>query len=89
MHVSYHVITGHLHYYGARGFVQDARRAAHYFRLAAEHGDATAISSLAQMHAQGVGVKQNNETALRMFKEAAAQVSNSARWMSAEVRVTL
>lgn len=43
-------------------------KAATYFELAAKAGDPTAAGSLGLMYAQGVGVSQSNETALRYFR---------------------
>lgn len=68
------VALGHLHYYGARGMPHDPVRAARYFQAAASHIDRPApeaLTSLAQMHLQGVGVIGNNDTAFRYFEEAA------------------
>jgi TPR repeat protein len=66
---------GHLHFYGARGVAHDPVRAARYFQAAITHHErpaAEALSSLAQMHLQGIGVVGNNDTARQYFEEAAA-----------------
>lgn len=73
------VALGHLHFFGARGFEQNAERAAKYFRAAAAQGDTGAMSSLGQMHVQGLGVPQNNDTAFRYLSEAANKHNAAAQ----------
>ncbi len=65
---------GQLHFYGAKGVSRDEALAAQYFQKAAAQGDAGAMTNLGHMHLSGVGVEQNNETALTYFKQAADKV---------------
>ncbi len=65
---------GQLHFYGAKGVPRDEILAAQYFQKAAAQGDAGAMTNLGHMHLSGVGVAQNNETALMYFKQAADKV---------------
>eukprot|EP00656_Telonema_subtile_P047194 TRINITY_DN5406_c0_g1_i1.p1 TRINITY_DN5406_c0_g1~~TRINITY_DN5406_c0_g1_i1.p1 ORF type:complete len:464 (-),score=130.15 TRINITY_DN5406_c0_g1_i1:265-1656(-) len=58
---------GQLYYHGAQGVHRDYLQAAKYFQLAAGQGDAASMSTLGHMHAQGLGMEQNNETALVWF----------------------
>lgn len=44
---------------------QDYRRALHYFRAAAAKGDPEAAAQIGHLHANGLGVPANNETALK------------------------
>jgi SEL1 protein len=61
---------GHLHYWGARGLAQDFGAAARWFSMAADGGEAHAMSMLGHMYANGLSVTQNNETALKWFTQA-------------------
>ncbi len=54
-------------------------QAARYFRAAAAAHDTKALVSLAHMHAMGTGVKQENETAFRLFSEAAEKGDSNAQ----------
>ena len=61
--------VGQLFNFGARGMQQDHRKAYQYFTQAAAAGDADAMSHLGHMHANGLGVKASNETALSLFRK--------------------
>ena len=73
------VALGHLHFYGARGFEQNPERAARYFKAAALQGDTSAMSSLGQMHVQGIGVPQSNDTAFKYLSQAAERHNPGAQ----------
>ena len=64
---------GHLHYHGARGLPADADKAFAYYSKAAAAGESAAYSHLGNMYAQGVGVEQNNATALEYFTRGVAK----------------
>ena len=53
--------------------MQDWTQAAHYFRQAAELGDADGQFNLGLSYAQGEGVAQNYDEAAKWWKRAAAQ----------------
>lgn len=52
-----------------RRLVHLQEKAALHFERAAKAGDPTAAGSMGQMYSHGVGVPQNNETALRYFRQ--------------------
>ena len=64
---------GHLHYHGARGLPADVSKAFEYYSKAAAAGEPSAFSHVGNMYAQGVGVAQNNETALDWFRRGAGK----------------
>lgn len=64
---------GHLHYHGARGLPADSAKAFEYYSKAASAGEPTAFSHLGNMYAQGVGVDQDNATALEYFRRGAVK----------------
>ncbi len=55
--------------------------AAHLYEQLAELGDATSQFYVGQMYWQGVGVDQNNDTALRWLEKANAQGDRRARYV--------
>jgi TPR repeat protein len=67
-------MLGQMNYMGV-GTDVNLPRAVEYFNQAANQGDATAKAYLAQMHAQGDGVPQDNSTAFKLYQEAADGVS--------------
>jgi len=64
---------GHLHFHGARGLPADVDKAFSYYSKAAHAGEPTAYAQLGHMHAQGIGVGQDNLTALEYFRKGAAK----------------
>ena len=65
---------------GARGMTRDHARAYRYFTQAAAAGDVDAMSHLGHMHANGLGVKPNNESALALFTRAAEKGNSHAQY---------
>ena len=61
---------GQLLTWGAKGLPQDYEKAFHYFKLAAEQGNAEAVAQLGHMYANGLGVEPSNETAIDLFEQA-------------------
>src|SRR5919109_2849070 len=53
------------------GVKHDEKRAAYWYKLAAEAGDREAIYALGLLHLEGRGVQRNLEEAARRFREAA------------------
>ncbi len=43
----------------------------HYYRRAAEQGNADALAALGHAYANGLGVEQNNKTAFKLLSRAA------------------
>ena len=64
---------GHLHFHGARGLPADVDKAFHFYSKAAAAAEPAAFSQLGHMYAQGIGVKQDNLTALEYFRKGAAK----------------
>ena len=64
---------GQLYYYGARGAVRDRQVAMHYFRMAAQQGDATAMANMATMLLRGIGSPPDYAAAYSNFSAAAEQ----------------
>ncbi len=52
---------------------KDEKKAAHWYRLAAEQGDITAQSTLGALYANGQGVSQDNQEAMKWYRLAADQ----------------
>ena len=50
--------------------VQDLEKAAEYYLIAADHGDATACSSIGKFYQEGIGVEQNYELAAKYYLAA-------------------
>jgi hypothetical protein len=71
-------MLGQMNYMGV-GTDVNLPRALEYFNQAANQGDATAKAYLAQMHAQGDGVPQDNSTAFKLYQEAADGVCQCCR----------
>jgi len=72
--------VGRLLHHGAKGMTRDHKAAFRYFAQAAAAGDADATAHLGHMHANGVGVRPCNETAMSLFKKAAEDGSAHARY---------
>ena len=64
---------GHLHFHGARGLPADVAKAFGYYSKAAGAGEPSAFAQLGHMYANGLGVEQNNVTALEYFRKGAAK----------------
>ncbi len=62
------------------GVVQDDKRAAGWYTLAAEQGHAEAQFNLGQMYRQGFGVSQDYKRAAGWFTLAAEQGDANAQW---------
>jgi tetratricopeptide (TPR) repeat protein len=58
---------------GLGGFPKDERKAAHYFKLAVDQGNAWAESLLAGLYLQGHGVAQDAREGARLLSQAAEQ----------------
>jgi TPR repeat protein len=67
-------------YAEGRGVPQDYRKAAEWFRKAAEQGDAFAQSSLAYLYTEGQGVPQDYFQAAEWYKKAALQGDTRAQF---------
>jgi SEL1 protein len=61
---------GHMYYFGIRGVQRNYQVANRYYSFAAAQGNAAAMAQLGQMHVDGLGVVQSNETAIQYFKKA-------------------
>ncbi|XP_016349578.1 death ligand signal enhancer isoform X2 [Sinocyclocheilus anshuiensis] len=57
----------------------DEKKCVHYFRMAAESGDATALMCLAQCYETGFGVSPCVQTAVSLYHQAAARGNQRAR----------
>jgi TPR repeat protein len=72
-------------YYNGQGVSQDYSKAAHYYKLSADQGDADAQNNLALMYYYERGVKQDYKEASKYYKLAAdqgnAQAQNSLALM--------
>lgn len=69
------LFLGHLNYFGTRGVQRNFDVARHYYNQAAQSGDVAALAQLGQMYLDGIGVPQNNETALKLLTKAVKEVS--------------
>jgi TPR repeat protein len=72
---------GQLYLRGGYGIKPDYDLAKHYFQLASNQGEAEGWAGLGSLHALGLGVEQDNQTAIAYFKKAAQQVSKSIYFM--------
>ncbi|KAK9842449.1 hypothetical protein WJX81_000710 [Elliptochloris bilobata] len=64
----------------SQGSLRDPAQALHYFRQAAEAGDADAMAHLGHMFANGAGVAPSNVSALEWFTAAAEHAHPSAQY---------
>lgn len=60
-----------MHYRGEESVSQDYQKAAEYFEIAAEMGDANALFNLGKLYFLGQGVPENTDRALTLFRQAA------------------
>jgi SEL1 protein len=67
-----------LYYYGARGLQQDLPKAAALFERAHDLGATGSAYHLGHLYNYGIGVAQNNETALEFLEQAVKEGSTSA-----------
>ncbi len=68
------IFIGDLYYFGLRGMARNYGRAVHYYRLAAELGNAYAMGRLGDVYIKGEGVEANNKTALQYIQQAIKKV---------------
>jgi hypothetical protein len=71
---------GLLYYRGSKDVPRDEAEAAKWFRLAAEHGDATAQFNLGVMYSEGQGVPQDHAKAAKFYRSAAEQGNPQAQY---------
>jgi TPR repeat protein len=62
------------------GVKPDEKRAAYWYKLAADAGDREAIYALGLLHLEGRGVDKNREEAARRFRDAAARGQPAAAY---------
>jgi len=62
---------GQLYQSGASSLPRDYVKAAYYFKLASEAGDVESKAHLGHMYASGLGVEEDNATALEYFRASA------------------
>ncbi|KAE9009676.1 hypothetical protein PF011_g10172 [Phytophthora fragariae] len=68
-----------LYYYGARGLAQDLERAAALFQKAYDLGASGGAYHLGHIYSLGMGVPQNNATALKYLQEAVNEGNTAAQ----------
>ncbi|RLN62036.1 hypothetical protein BBJ29_005130 [Phytophthora kernoviae] len=68
-----------LHYYGARGLVQDVERAAVLFKKAYDLGASGGAYHLGHIYSHGIGVPQDNATAFKYLQEAVNEGNTAAQ----------
>ena len=66
-------------YYSGEGVAQSLERAAHWWKQAAENGNARAQCNLATCYYNGSGVEQSEESAIAWWKAAAKQGHSGAQ----------
>ncbi|MFQ5642041.1 MAG: VWA domain-containing protein [bacterium] len=64
-------LLGNLTYHGKGGLQKDHKKAADYYRQAADLNDHDAMLHLANMTSRGEGVQQDNQAAFALFKKSA------------------
>lgn len=69
---------GHMYFHGIGLPHKDRAQALHYFRLGDARGDARATNNLGIMYERGIGVPQDTQEALRLYKKAAAAGNKEA-----------
>jgi len=71
---------GLLYYRGSKDVPRNEAEAAKWFRLAAQHGDATAQFNLGVMYSEGQGVPQDHAKAVHFYRLAAEQGNPQAEY---------
>jgi SEL1 protein len=71
--VDYQQYLGELYYHGIKGVPRDYSKAFHYYSRATDNGDVESMARLGNMYLQGLGVAQNNESAIKWFTLAGEQ----------------
>lgn len=69
---------GYMYLYGVNGANIDYKQALHYYKLAADNGNAIALNNLGSLHFNGIGTEVNYAKAIEFFKAASDLGSDDA-----------
>ena len=77
--VSAQIDLGYMYLYGVDGVERDLDKAFHYYSLAAEQNNPTALHNLGSLYYNGLGTKRNTKVAVELFKKSAELGNDDAK----------